>query len=49
MQHMKSQDPDMYKDGCDVITYLFVFGCMRKASSFLKATSQQFSNEAEGV
>ena len=27
---MKSQDPDMYSDGCDFITYSAVFGYIRK-------------------
>lgn len=34
---MKSQDPDMYEDGCDLIKYSAVFGYIRKKTYLLFA------------
>lgn len=41
---MKSQDPDMYEDGCDLIKYSAVFGYIRKKKriSFLQGLSLRF-------
>lgn len=55
MQNMKSQDPDMYQDGWDFITYSVVIGNIRrkkKASPpplFFRGLSSLFSHEAEEV
>lgn len=49
MQNMKSQDPDMYQDGCDFITYSVVFGYIRTNISLFPGLSSWFSHEAEEV